>query len=384
MTALLALLLAAPLTLRFDDADVREILAEVRAQAEVKIALDDALRGKKISLDVEEWQLIEVLDEIATRVGGTVLRERDGTYRILPAWKHTLLERLRKTKVKLHLDDATPLRSVLQTFRELTGVPVVLDPGRREEWPEMELHADDVTGTQFLDLALAPHELKWDLRYGVVFVSTRQRLEELPPRLDLPGVPDKRIGLDLEEVAWPKTAQVLAFMAGLKVEGDLPKEGTVTLHVPSIEVRHALELLFVPYGLDVEVKNRTVILRKRIPPTPYPEDSPKLKAEAEALDRARTLEPGQQLDAAFKEATARIQAALDRKDARRSWYFVYMAEWYALHGKPRADLEAHIVEVLDQALETIAGFEVRPGETDASRLVEAARTARERLEAVSK
>ncbi len=168
---------------------------------------------------------------------------------------------------------AGTLGDTLARFARAARVPVILDPA---------LAADRKTGAHAAGVAsdvlqrLHPADLRW----GVVFVATRKRLEELPrgvPPFAVPGprgaasiaihthLARRRVTLDFDgvrlEAAVRHVAEWLQF--DVRWRPGVDRTQKVTVHAADLLGWHALCVLLIPRELTYVVGRNALIVRPR-------------------------------------------------------------------------------------------------------------------------
>lgn len=81
--------------------------------------------------------------------------------------------KLRNVRVSLDFRQA-PLESALDVMRELAGINMIVGPKARALEAKVTIKVQDLPMRAALRLMLASHDLTWDFRHGVVFITTRE------------------------------------------------------------------------------------------------------------------------------------------------------------------------------------------------------------------
>ena len=199
-----------------------------------------------------------------------------------------LHEALDSVRVTIDMQRA-PLDSLRGYLAEVTGLNILLDDGLPEavRMSSIDLTLQDLRMRDILDLACTVKDLDYDLRYGVVFISSPRRLwrgeggaaEGVLPLANRwasePPSPQhealvrklRTMTVDLSFTA-TRHADIRGFMqelAGINFVLDpsgeqAVRERAVTVSVKNLTLDRILELLTLPYGLDARLQNGAVVL----------------------------------------------------------------------------------------------------------------------------
>lgn len=195
-----------------------------------------------------------------------------------------VLRKLETMTIDLKFEQAR-LEDVVAFVMDFSGLNVVLDPGLAEgiRTATMNLEVKGTPLREALDLVCTVRDLDFDLRYGVVLVSSPRRLW-LGPGGDAAGVlplnnhwadhplegkdkevSDKlravRITLDMSNAPLSAIADYLKEISELRIEVAVEAaERSMSLRVADVRLEHAIELLTLPLGLDARIEGGTVRL----------------------------------------------------------------------------------------------------------------------------
>ncbi len=259
--ALFALVAAAEeprITFQFENESAKKVCEVIATFAGIEVTLDPEYAEATVSLDMKNASIADTLAAMAKQLGAQV----HGT-RILPKWKRDYLVKLdaaRAYEIEWQAGDIT-FHGAIQYFRSVTGLNFAMDQALLKDKSdlEIELHVDGVSVRQILDLLTEPNEMAWDLRYGAIFISTKNRLKKLPalpPWSD--ELLDKRtVDLPFDGTAFPQTLNFLAAAAGARfaiapADKDTVESIEITLSVSNVRVGDALALMLLPHGLTMK------------------------------------------------------------------------------------------------------------------------------------
>lgn len=161
---------------------------------------------------------------------------------------------------------AGDLAAALARVSEAAGVPVVLDT--KDAVAVCEVPAGTAEST--LDRLAEAGGLGWDVRWGIVYVATEERLEGIPlarpePESDAPTPPAvvalrtelarRPVELACHDLALEKAvAQVSSWLElRAKWDGSVDRRQTVTLDAKCLRACDALSLLLLPRGCGYRV-----------------------------------------------------------------------------------------------------------------------------------
>ena len=130
------------------------------------------------------------------------------------------------------------------------------------------MRVSKATYRKLLDRLAKLHGLKWELRYGVVYVAKPERFKKmpvLPPWLKSPALLRVRLPVAFNRVSLKKLAPTLTQLMGVPFvvpEEMLARE--VTAQAKDVSLRQALALMLYPGGLTA-VEKRGAVHVKALP-----------------------------------------------------------------------------------------------------------------------
>ena len=187
-------------------------------------------------------------------------------WRVAPAWQFETLDQLDRSMGKAPKITKQPLDAVLETIRKGAGVDITLDR-TVDRALLISAPAKKRTYRSLLDYVVKRAKLKWDVRYGVVYVADAKRLKHLPilaPELQSPTLRGQRLKLALKAVPLKRVGAKLGIGAKLVVaeeHGD--KE--ITAQAADITLSQALALMLYPVGLTATEADGALKVQK-LPP----------------------------------------------------------------------------------------------------------------------
>ena len=185
-------------------------------------------------------------------------------WHVAPRWQFAILDKLDKSMGKAPKIAKQPIDEVLETIRDGAGVDITLDR-RVDRALAVSVPAKKRTYRCLLDQVVKKAKLKWELRYGVVYVADAKRLKELPvlvPELKAQALQARRLGLALKAVHLKRVGATV----GLKLV--VPKEQAdreITARAKDISLPQALALMLYPEGLTATETNGALEIRA-LPP----------------------------------------------------------------------------------------------------------------------
>jgi hypothetical protein len=256
-------------TFQFEKESVAKILKVIETYAGKKVTLDPEYAEAKIALDLKNVTVPEALGRIARQLGAVVYGESS----IVPVWKRDVLVKLEKTRVhKLKFKaNEIAFAEAIEYLRSLTGLNFALDPRLADRKGQgIELRADNIPARSLLDLLCEPAEIAWDLRYGVIFLATKERINALPavsPWKDK-ALHEKRVDLPFDATAFPIALAYLTVASGEKFtiapgDKDAIEAIEVSFTVNKVRLGDALALLLLPNGCKLERNNDGVYVISR-------------------------------------------------------------------------------------------------------------------------
>ena len=161
--------------------------------------------------------------------------------------------RLRESnKVTPFKIDKMPIEQFLARVRAETKVDITLDRSLDREL-KVTMRVPKITYRTLLDRLVKRTGLKWELRYGVVYVAKPERFKKmpvLPPWLKSPALLRVRMPVAFNRVSLKKLAPTLTQLMGVPFV--VPEEMAsreVTAQAKDVSLRQALALMLYPGGL---------------------------------------------------------------------------------------------------------------------------------------
>jgi len=280
-SATLLLLLAAPgiaqnvtaevtMTVIFKEVSVDRIIEYIVRTTGKSIRSPGAIATKTISLTLADNSAWEALQMVAQKTGMRLRNTRDGFELVEEfEWREALMWQLENTRAsKLNLKRGTKLTQVLVYLSEVAQRQIVLDPTLGGEL-KTGMTFENVTVRRILDLAVEQFDFRWDLRWGVAFVSTAPRLKALAkkgPSLP-PAMSGKTVDLDFDDAPLSEVIEKLKMATGLKIgvaaASRTALAGTrITVTAKGLTLSQALALTLAPVGARAYVQNGALAIGK--------------------------------------------------------------------------------------------------------------------------
>jgi hypothetical protein len=184
--------------------------------------------------------------------------------------KLAILTKLEATKVDLHFE-STALKDIVDFIRDFSGLNIVVDPTLQPGVVET-LKIQGQSLRYSLEILCVLKDLDFDVKYGVLFLSTPLRLWSSDPAVGLPGanqigdgdiatkLRSIRITMDMQNAPLSAIVSYIGEISGLPFSRvGLPDE-PVTLKVQDLALSNCLELLTLPQGWNVRIYNGVVTL----------------------------------------------------------------------------------------------------------------------------
>jgi type II secretory pathway component GspD/PulD (secretin) len=253
----------------------------------VKVVVDEKVAEMPIDLTVDDAPVEKVLELAAKAADTKLFRMEDGSFVLgpfKPGQDREIREALAKANVAIALQQSS-LTDVLGFLASMSGVSMVVDPQvlrtRNPGTLELTLNVQGISVENALSICSQMLGLKWDVRWGIVFVSTEERLAALPTYA-LPPTPtgERPVGerklqmrLATEEVSFEfdeaPLPTVLDFVCKVR---DLPvvldekaktaaAELKVSAKVQGLTVDRTLAMLLYPRGFEFEVTKDAVVVK---------------------------------------------------------------------------------------------------------------------------
>ena len=266
MTLLAAILLLFPqaeprVTFSFKNEGLENIVKVIETYAGVKIDVAPQFRGRKVTIEARNRTIAEVLNLIGSGLGGSATKTGKDRFRLAPKWQQELWGKLQKEKVHGLLMEDVELAQALELMRMQCGVRVQIDPAL-DARKKIKFEADQVDYATVLTRIADAAGARWEMRYGVVFLSTAERFKSMP--LLPPRIKDETfVTVHLQDKSIEDALRYLAVVTGRKIEWPkiLPKT-RVNLRAKKLAFVDVLALVLYPAGLTVEEKDDVLRVKK--------------------------------------------------------------------------------------------------------------------------
>jgi len=185
-------------------------------------------------------------------------------WHLAPAWQFDILDKLDGSMGKAPKITKQPLDEVLELVRTGAGLDITLD---RTVDRTLVVSAPEKKRTyrNLLAYVLKKSKLKWELRYGVIYVASAKRLKQLPvlvPELQSPQLRGQRVKFALK--AAPLKRVGASLRAKLVVPAD-QGDKEITARATDITLAQALALILYPEALTATEANGELRVQK-LPP----------------------------------------------------------------------------------------------------------------------
>ncbi len=174
------------ITLSVKDEPLRSVAMTIEKQSKLTVVVDRARADARITLSLEGVPVGTALARVAKAAGAEVVKLTSKAAwigRKLEVWERRLHASLVLTDLDVNFDEKS-LGKVLRYVAGEMGATIALDPEvtrtRQRNTLLVTLKMRQVRSRDLFDLVTRSLDLAWDVRYGVVFVSTKERLASLP------------------------------------------------------------------------------------------------------------------------------------------------------------------------------------------------------------
>jgi len=290
---------------RIDHETLDKVANQLALMGGITIEVEAKLKGKKISLELED-PLTTALERVAAAAGAHLVRKGPKSYAIrseppgdepaeepeaVPEWVKPLAKLLEETEVT-YTWKGEPLPEVLAWLSKESGVRIRLDPrvSKERSKADLAIHIAQYdenlkplpttsSAATALNMALAypTVDLARVWRFGGVWVSTREHIRKLPPvKQPSPGdssselqkkVDAAVVTVKLKGATLAKAIESIGKRAGVKIELDRDLRGEfkadrIDLDVAATPLRDVLDLILAPRGLIVAPTDQGLAVRR--------------------------------------------------------------------------------------------------------------------------
>jgi hypothetical protein len=182
-------------------------------------------------------------------------------WHVAPAWQFAILDKLAPKSDKSLKIAKMPIDQLLDLIRAETKVDITLDHEVSRELT-VTIKARKLPYRTLLDRLVKQHKLNWKMRYGVVYIATPARLEQmpvLPPSFTIPKLRELQIPVDFKRVPVKALAKALEKSGGVRFI--VPKElaaREVSGQATKVSFAQALALTLYPRGMTAIEKDGSV------------------------------------------------------------------------------------------------------------------------------
>jgi hypothetical protein len=191
-----------------------------------------------------------------------------------------ILATLENMKIDLKFEDSK-IEDLLAFMRDFTRLNLVVDPSLLNIGPIKIVSLKDASLRLTLETLCAVTDLDFDLRYGVIFLSTPMRLWSTDPKVGLPAangwsnpareapldratmqkLRSTRITIDSSNSPLSAVAAYMSEISGISTRPAEPIElRLITTKVQDVPMVHVLELITLPFDFDVRLEAGKVVI----------------------------------------------------------------------------------------------------------------------------
>jgi type IV pilus assembly protein PilQ len=252
------------LTMDFRNTPAPDLLRALATLTGINVVVDPSVQGA-LTLTLNEVTLEEALQAIA-RAANLHVAHQENVYLVSrnPIPKPPKVA-VKKGRVTIDVENY-PLPDLLRQVAAQAGLSLLPEA---DVQGNVTLHAEDLPLEAALAYLLEAHGLEQRERDGVSIIAKKPPPEPAPP----PGpkslvelAEDGCVTLDLEEQPLPKVLRQLAEVGGLNIVPQPDVQGNVTLRLRGVTAEAALQVLLKTAGLTGEQVEGVWIVAKSPPP----------------------------------------------------------------------------------------------------------------------
>ena len=233
-----------PITVNLENVGPAKAAKMLKKAAGLRVEIAPQLASRRINLRLVGVPTSSAMTSLAEHFRCELRFYGKKRWHLAPKWQFAILDKLAASAPKL---SKRPIDEALDAIRKGAGVDITLDR-EVDRALVVALSAKKKTFRDLLDYVTKKAKLKWELRYGVVYVATKERLKKIP--ILVPGLKDRRLtgrrlDVTLEAVALDQVGTKLGV-------GLVPPKGEgarkITARARSITLPQALALILYPHG----------------------------------------------------------------------------------------------------------------------------------------
>ena len=255
-----------PITANLENVDAPTTARMLKKAAKLKIEFAPQLADTRINLRLIGVPTFSAMKEVAEAFRCELQFLGKKRWRVVPAWQMTIYKAIETNKVAALDVKKMPVEQFLGLLRSELKIDITLDPKADRETP-VTLRASKISYRKLLDKFVKARKLRWELRYGVLYIASADRFRQMPvlvPRLDTDAIRKLRLPVSFKNAPLGNVGQTLRALAGKPFV--IPKENdalAVTARAREITFEQALALILYPHGFTAVEKDDAIHVRAR-------------------------------------------------------------------------------------------------------------------------
>jgi len=186
---------AADITVQFEEEGLRKVLGVFATYSGEKVRVPDDLAERPATILLDNVPIEGAIRYVCFSAGAAPRRTAEAWQiedAASPAWRKSILEALEAKPLDPPLDRGVKLSDALGRLRASVGASFVIDPATSVASVEGPASPPGGTAFDWLVALAARGGPAFDVRWGVVLVTTEARLRDLPAGAD--ATPPERVG----------------------------------------------------------------------------------------------------------------------------------------------------------------------------------------------
>ena len=248
-------------TFEFKDERATKIVKVISTYSGDKIKLDAEYRDKKATVVLTNATAEQGIAELARQLGGEAWKERKAYWHIAPKWSIALRKKLTTTKLDAVVGGPGTLGNNLLALRLMSGINLVTDP-KLDLSKKIAPITDAGSVQKVLEKMCAKAGCAWSLRWGVVYVASRERLAAMPHAAPIP-MTGRLVELKFRKSTLAQVVNFLTAASGqqIVVDSKVDADTAISVEAKAVDCAQALALTLYPIGRQASTKEQVITIR---------------------------------------------------------------------------------------------------------------------------
>ena len=247
-------------TLDFKNEHAMKIVKVLNMYSGAKIKLDAEYRDKTVTMRLSNSTAEKAYAELARVLGGAAWKERKGVWHIAPKWSIALRKKMTTTKLDAVVGGPSTLGNSLLALRLMSGINIVADP-KLDLSKKIAPITDAGTVQKVLEKMCEKAGCVWSLRWGVVYLASKERLAGMPHTPPIP-MTGRLVALPFRKTTLAQVVNYFVAASGQQIvlEKSVDAKTKISVETQAIDFAQALALTLYPIGRQASMKEKVITI----------------------------------------------------------------------------------------------------------------------------